>query len=184
MERIKLRPPPAPPKRKSMAGAVLRLRERMAPKPTNAFQLPDFPKGVAPKKAQMAMDQDFGALTEWAGQQSFVAAAAINYQSAAMEGLAFPGYAFLAQLAQRPEYRRMVEIPATEMTRNWIKFSARGDGDDDKALDLLAALRSQHATRLSVVILDSDHSFNDHRIALEISVLSWLEGRLNARTPR
>jgi DNA topoisomerase IB len=133
MERIKLRPPPAPPKRKSMAGAVLRLRERMAPKPTNAFQLPDFPKGVAPKKAQMAMDQDFGALTEWAGQQSFVAAAAINYQSAAMEGLAFPGYAFLAQLAQRPEYRRMVEIPATEMTRNWIKFSARGDGDDDKA---------------------------------------------------
>jgi pimeloyl-ACP methyl ester carboxylesterase len=88
--------------------------------------------------------------------------------SLARDGQGWQLAQFAPQLAKRP----LLVILATR------------DGDDDKALDLLAALRSQHATRLSVVILDSDHSFNDHRIALEISVLSWLEGRLNARTPR
>lgn len=43
----------------------------------------------------------------------------------------------LAILAQRPEYRRMSEVIATEMTRKGIKFHATGDdkGDEIKAIE-------------------------------------------------
>jgi pimeloyl-ACP methyl ester carboxylesterase len=78
----------------------------------------------------------------------------------------------LAKFAPRLAKRPLLVILATR------------DGDDDKALDLLPALRAQHAIQLSVVTLESDHSFNDHRIALEVSVLSWLEGLPNAHAPR
>ena len=47
------------------------------------------------------------------------------------EGLAFLGYAYLSALAQRPEFRRISEINATEMTRKWIKLQSTSD--DDKA---------------------------------------------------
>lgn len=43
------------------------------------------------------------------------------------EGLGFLGYAYLAELAQRPEYRNMAEGLANEMTREWIEFHAKGD---------------------------------------------------------
>lgn len=43
----------------------------------------------------------------------------------------FPGYPFLALLTQLPEYRKMSETIAEEMTRKWITFHAVGD--DDKA---------------------------------------------------
>ncbi|MFG1417186.1 anti-CBASS Acb1 family protein [Xanthobacter sp. V0B-10] len=42
----------------------------------------------------------------------------------------FLGYPVLAELAQRPEYRRISEIIAMEMTRRWVRMKA--DGDDDK----------------------------------------------------
>jgi len=46
------------------------------------------------------------------------------------EGIGFMGYPYLAELSQRAEYRRAVEMFAEEMTRRWIKISA--DGEDDK----------------------------------------------------
>lgn len=39
------------------------------------------------------------------------------------EGLGFLGYAYLAELTQRPEYRRISEIWAAECTRKWIKLT-------------------------------------------------------------
>lgn len=44
-------------------------------------------------------------------------------------GLYFPGYAYLAELAQRPEYRSPVESLAEEMTRKWIEFKSTGTAD-------------------------------------------------------
>ena len=38
------------------------------------------------------------------------------------EGLGFMGYAYLAELWQRPEFRRLSEIWAAECTRKWIKL--------------------------------------------------------------
>lgn len=46
-------------------------------------------------------------------------------------GERFLGYPVLAELAQRPEYRRISEIVASEMTREWIEL--KGTGDDDKS---------------------------------------------------
>jgi hypothetical protein len=49
------------------------------------------------------------------------------------EGLEFPGYPFLSALAQRPEYRAMVEITATQMTRKWIQLRSTDSEDEEKA---------------------------------------------------
>jgi hypothetical protein len=49
------------------------------------------------------------------------------------EGITFLGYAYLAELAQRPEYRMISETIATEMTRKWIEFTSTGAEGDDKA---------------------------------------------------
>lgn len=42
-------------------------------------------------------------------------------------GMAFPGYPYLAELAQRPEYRKMSSIIAEEMVRKWIKITGSQD---------------------------------------------------------
>ena len=53
------------------------------------------------------------------------------------EGVGFLGYAYLAELAQRPEYRMVVETTAHEMTRKGFKITstspAADDGDDGDA---------------------------------------------------
>jgi len=51
---------------------------------------------------------------------------------------------------------------------------ATRDTDDDKALDLRAALNAEHPKTLHVETIDADHSFSDRRIALQDVVLKWL----------
>ena len=81
------------------------------------------PKGVIPEsieKGILAMDSTpYAALNE----------AYMGYTYGYPE--AFPGYPYLATLAQKPEYRKMVGTIAEEMTRKWIKLKTVGD--DDKA---------------------------------------------------
>ena len=57
------------------------------------------------------------------------------------EGLAFPGYPYLAELAQRPEYRNIVETLAEEMTRKWIKIISTGDDDKTDEAKLIEIVR-------------------------------------------
>lgn len=45
-------------------------------------------------------------------------------------GIGFIGYGLLAELAQRPEYRRGYETLAREMTRRFIKFTYAGEAED------------------------------------------------------
>ncbi len=57
------------------------------------------------------------------------------------EGIGFFGYQTLAQLSQRAEYRKMIEILALDMTREWIRFTYTGDGEGDRdAQDKIAAI--------------------------------------------
>lgn len=81
------------------------------------------PKGVIPEsieKGILAMDSTpYGALNE----------AYMGYTYGYPDS--FPGYPYLATLAQKPEYRKMVGTIAEEMTRKWIKLKTVGD--DDKA---------------------------------------------------
>jgi len=53
--------------------------------------------------------------------------------------LFFPGYQVLAEMAQLPEYRKLSEIIAKEMTRKWIKLTYAGDEDQSEKLAAIDA---------------------------------------------
>ncbi len=102
--------------------------------PLKVFGFPQHPPGVIPKGADMAMDDGFSQSNGWAngyGLNSFVS-----------EGITFLGYAYLSELAQRPEYRVISETIATEMTREWIRFTSTDDDDKSKA-DKIAELEAE-----------------------------------------
>ena len=98
--------------------------------------------GVVPDG--IAMDAAPGDITGWA--------AAGQYG----EGISFVGYAYLAELAQRPEYRRISETIAKEMTRKWVKLVSTGDDDKSdhiKALtDAMDRYRLQDAAWLNMMV--------------------------------
>jgi len=85
------------------------------------------PPGVGDGRALMAMD-DCPAYS-WA------------LQSEISEGLFFPGYPYLAELTQRPEYRRITEILAKDMTRRWVTVTATGDEKSDRVAAVTEAMR-------------------------------------------
>lgn len=53
------------------------------------------------------------------------------------QGIGFLGYPFLAELTQRPEYRKISEIIAEEMTRKWIRITSKGDDDKTERIQEL-----------------------------------------------
>lgn len=93
------------------------------PVPDDLFARPVPPAGVLP--AGLAMDS----LPAVTGLANWGLASLFH------EGLAFPGYAYLAELAQRPEYRHMAEIWAEHATRKWIKLT----GPDEDRLGAIEA---------------------------------------------
>jgi hypothetical protein len=118
---------------------IARAKQEVKGARINPFQLPDVPPGVIPDGVSgIAMDDNapIANANAWAGQQIIGAAfsGGLAYASAYSEGLAFPGYAFLSELAQRPEYRRMSETLAMEMTRKWIELQSTDDVDKTKEI--------------------------------------------------
>ncbi len=55
-----------------------------------------------------------------------------------------------------------------------LVLTATRDDDDDRALGLLPALRKAGAPQLTAEEMPTDHGFNDHRIALETRIVTWL----------
>jgi hypothetical protein len=95
-------------------------------RPLNPWELPAAPSWFeGGKGAQMALDGASGPgiadLYAWAVQGAF------------SEGLGFLGYPYLAELSQRPEYRRVSEIWAAEATRKWVDF--KGDPERIKEIE-------------------------------------------------
>src|SRR4051812_9574886 len=152
-------------KRKALQAEVRALREELAarepapavmrfgrfgmpegaikPAPIRPFEVAKPLAGVLPDgmAADMAMDDaiDYGAIT-W---------------SAFTDGLQWLGYPYLAELAQRPEYRRISETIAKEMTRKWIRIQSTGsdDGKADKVRHIEVAfkrLRVQDRVRRAI----------------------------------
>jgi hypothetical protein len=111
------------------------------PEPSELFERPAPPPGVLP--AGMAMDA-LPAMTPLA-----------NWGLASLfhEGLAFPGYTYLAELAQRPEYRHMASIWAEHATRKWIKLT----GPDEDRLGAIEAFMD----RLNVRAMFQQADFKD-----------------------
>ncbi len=93
------------------------------------------PPGVVPEGVALACDESaVVASYQWASTV---------YGGLWQEGLTFMGYPYLAELTQRPEYRRISEIIAKEMTRRWIEVTAGGDETkSDKVEALTTALRT------------------------------------------
>lgn len=93
------------------------------------------PPGVIPAEEgrpggnPLGMDSSEVAIYAWAVQAS------MGY----IGGQQFFGYPILAQMALLPEYRRMTEILAKEMTRKWIKLTSAGGKADEQKLKLLDA---------------------------------------------
>jgi phage-related protein (TIGR01555 family) len=93
------------------------------------FEVPSFPPAVenALKERDiptLAMDETISGTFGWASRD-FIA-------TAYAEGVVFMGYAYLASLSQRPEYRVVTEVIASEMTREWIELKA-ASGDESKS---------------------------------------------------
>lgn len=120
-------------------GALRRLlaESPAAPKDpfVHALELPKVPQPPGAAKAVrvgMAMDDANGGSFPYSGY--------LGAQSVAGQlefGLYFPGYPYLAQLAQRTEYRQPVETLAKEMTRKWIVMKSTGESDKtDKISEL------------------------------------------------
>ena len=101
------------------------------------------------KAWQGAMDQEEFAGGGWMGQY-----AGRYFASAYAEGQGWLGYAVLAILAQRPEYRTITETFATEMTREWIEIKSKSEDHDkqDKIDELVGRLK---ALRLKQVIKEA-----------------------------
>lgn len=107
---------------------------------TNPFEFPKYPPGVLPNGATTpAMDaapsQQINAMFGFGAGHGLFA-----------EGIGFMGYPYLAELTQRPEYRRASEVIAEEMTRKWIRVTATGEDKTDKIAAIEAALK-KHRVR-------------------------------------
>jgi hypothetical protein len=104
-------------------------RSRKPTSTTRVFAPSQPAPGVVPKgMPSMAMDSDINGATNWAADQLIAAYYA--------DGITFLGYPLLAELAQRGEYRRLSEVIASEMTREWIEI--KSSSDEDKATTINA----------------------------------------------
>jgi phage-related protein (TIGR01555 family) len=110
--------------RRAKAEALAGARVRPSKNNQLAFTPALHPPGTAPEQL-MAHDEQLMTPLAWAAQSV--------YAGAFQEGLTFLGYPYLAELSQRPEYRRIVEVIATEMTRKWITIKSKSDDDDSKS---------------------------------------------------
>ena len=92
------------------------------------------PSGVVPSGSALAMDDVSAFSPSWAVQ-----AYGSDLGSFGGVGAAVP-MTILAFWAQRPEYRKIADVPAVEMTRRWIKVTA--SSDDESKQDRIKAINS------------------------------------------
>ena len=111
----------------NVSSAAVALSRVEKAQPVNPFIPAKHPKGIGQTGAGMAMDDAFSASVGWSG-------GAYVDTGLPGEGLHFLGYPYLAELAQRPEYRRVSETIAMEMTRRWIRITAKGEDDKSKRI--------------------------------------------------
>lgn len=94
------------------------LKDRLAPyEPPQGVRGPGFDR--------VAMDASLTALRHWMDTNPSLVE---NYIA---DGLGFPGYTHLAEMAQRAEFRKPCEVIARECTRAWLRFVYRGHGHDE-----------------------------------------------------
>lgn len=138
-------------------------------KQVKVFSTPMHPPGVGPKpqnaKGAMAFDSAIQGSQQWANQ-SYSAQAALS--SIWQEGVSFLGYAFLSELAQRPEYRVIAETIAGEMTRKWIRFTGKeGENKADRIAELEAEFTRLNARDMFCRAAEQDGFFGRGHIYID-----------------
>lgn len=142
-------------------------------KPPREFKRYEPPKGVIPDNlhsAYLAMDScDYGALND---------AYSAGYAYGNLDS--FPGYPYLAMMAQKPEYRKMVGTIAEEMTRKWIKLKTVGDEDkSDRVKQLYDALDRFHVRDKFREAAEHDGYFGGGQIYIDVTspknVSAWTD---------
>lgn len=86
------------------------------------FRVPQLPPGVVPAGAAFALDAALPTMG-WLNAQT------------GWCGLGFPGYTYLAELAQRSEYSAPTFTIASEMTREWIRFTGADEETTQELTD-------------------------------------------------
>jgi phage-related protein (TIGR01555 family) len=136
--------------------------------PVKVFSVPLHPPGVGPKrstsKGALALDSAIQGTQQWANS-------AWNQQALASvgaEGVTFLGYAFLSELAQRPEYRVIAETIASEMTRKWIRFTAKeGEDKADRIAELDAEFKRLNVRDMFCRAAEQDGFFGRGHIYID-----------------
>lgn len=140
-----------------------------APEPKGEFKRPDVAPFVIPadkKDAMLAMDEAMNPV--------------YAYVSEAYAGMGFIGYPYLAELSQRPEYRKMSDVIAKEMTRKWIKLEVKGDDDKADKLEVIEKAMRKHRLRAKFRLAAlQDGLFGRSQIYIDVKtpsgMLAWAD---------
>lgn len=89
----------------------------------NPYRLPAFPKASVPSSGTMAQDS--------ALKLALDSSASLWVGSGDVYGTQFLGYSYLAELAQKQEYRVISETIADDATRKWVDFEVTGEEGDN-----------------------------------------------------
>jgi hypothetical protein len=138
---------PDAPARKATPAEAMRLNaERMAltlstdvAVVARPHKLPVLPPGVRPAGG-IASDNALGGLFGW-----------LNTPGSGVCGLGFPGYPYLAELAQRSEYRAPIEAIANELTREWVKLTGGDETKRDRLNELMIEFGVREKFRLAAI---------------------------------
>lgn len=98
------------------------------------------PRGVVPDGMNLAMDAAHDSALTAVGNWAWAQAGAGRLQSWMADGLGFMGYPYLAEMAQRAEFRKPCDVIARECVREWLEIKA-GVGDDSDTDSLMGQER-------------------------------------------
>jgi phage-related protein (TIGR01555 family) len=138
--------PDAPARKATPAEAMRENANRMAltlsvdaPIVARPHKLPALPPGVRPAGG-IASDNALGSMFGF-----------LNTPGSGFCGLGFPGYPYLAELAQRSEYRAPIEAIANELTREWIKLTGGDETKRDRLDELMIEFGVREKFRLAAI---------------------------------
>lgn len=98
----------------------------------------------------------------------------------------FPGYPYLAQLSQLPEYRKIAQIIADEMTRKWIRITYKGDNEDgkDKIKTLTQCMRKHKLRSKFRHALELESYFGRCQLFADVSIGGGSNAVMSSRDPK
>ena len=136
------------------------------------IQPPKLREGVVPKGYSPAVAMDAAAYEYAQTAMDATPSAPFGSQLYAYSNIeGFPGYPYLMLLALRVEYRNMASALATELTREWIKFTSTESADDatkDKITAIEAEFKRLNIQQTIRVAAEQDAFYGSGQILINI----------------